>query len=388
MVVVLALVTLLSVGSIVENVGPGENVVIQSITGARTCYTSPGPKWQGFGKVYTLPKRVSLEFHAPTEQGAPDNRVAVRFNDAGGGFIDGQMQFEYPTDCVALTAIVDKFGDHEGVARGLLSPTLIEAVYFSGPLMSSKESYAEKKNDFAEYVQDQVENGIYRTTQVAVIGADVLSGEKKEVTALAIVVKDGQRQHREAGQLTAWGIKPFNLSIRNIDYDETVDNQIAEQQKITMAVQTSKAEALQAQQRLITTQAQGEASAAAAKWDQEKLKAKEIVIAEQHRDVERLNVETAKAYKEAVLLRAEADAEARRKLMVADGALQQKIAAIIQINETWAAAYSKYPGAMVPSIVMGGDGGANSVGNAQRLVEMLTAKTARDLALDLEVKRP
>ena len=379
-------VALLSLGNLIEVVGPGENVIIQSVTGNRTCYTSPGPKWQGFGKVYSLPKRVPLEFHKPAAEGEPDRRVAVRFNDSGRGFIDGQMQFEYPSDCTALVAIVDKFGDHAGVERGLLQPTLIEAVYFSGPLMSSKESYAEKKNDFAEYVQDQVENGIYRTTQVPVEVLDPLTGEKKLTTGLSIVSKDGMRQHREAGQLSAWGIKPFNLSIIDIDYDETVDKQIEEQQKITMAVQTSIAEAKKAEQNLITTQKQGEAAAAQAKWEQEKAKAREIVIAEQHRDVEKLNVETAKAYKEAVLLRAEADAEARRKLMQADGALEKKLDTYLRAQQVWADAVKGYGGAWTPQISMGGSGTAGGLGSAQSLMELLTAKTARDLSLDLKVR--
>lgn len=376
---------LFAIPNLIENVGPGENVIIQSVWGTRTCYTTPGPKPQMFGKVYSLPKRVSLEFHKPAAADEADRRIKVGFNDAGKGFIDGQMQFEYPSDCSALIALVDKFGDHDGVARGLLAPTLIESVYFSGPLMSSKESYAEKKNDFAEYVQDQVENGIYRTNQVQLETVDALTGEKKTTTGLQIVMKDGQRVHREKSQLAAWGIKPFNLSIVDIDYDETVDRQIAEQQKITMAVQTSKAEALQAEQKAITVEQQGRAEAAAAKWAQEKEKAREIVIAEQHRDVEKLNVETAKAYKEAVLLRAEADAEAARKKIQADGALDKKLQAWLTAQQYWADAVKGYQGSWTPSIVQGG-GQPGGLSGAQNLMDLLSAKTARDLALDLKVK--
>lgn len=382
---VAGVVGLLSIGSLIENVGPGENVIIQSVLGNRSCYTTPGPAPQLFGRVYTLPKRVSLEFRKPVEEGAPDHRIMVRFNDAGNGFIDGQMQFEYPTDCAALVAIVDKFGDHDGVARGLLHPTLVEAVYFSGPLMSSKESYAEKKNDFAEYVQDQVENGIYRTSQVQVETVDPITGEKKVTTGLQVAVADGRRVHREKSQLAAWGIRPFNLSILEIDYDNTVDTQIQEQQKITMAVQTSMAEAKKAEQNLITTQKQGEAAAAAAKWEREKAKAVAIVEAEQNRDVEKLNVETAKAYKEAILLRAEADAEARRKLMQADGALQQKLQAWLTAQQYWADAVKGYQGNWTPSIVQGGSN-TGGVGGAQSLIDLLSAKTARDLSLDLKVR--
>jgi hypothetical protein len=383
-------VVLMAVGGVagcnlIEVVSPDANVGIQSpLTGAITWYTTPGPKWQGFGRIHTLPKRSVYEFHAPKATDEPDRRIMVRFNDSGRGFIDGLMQFEYPSDQKSLTILLMKFGTPENIQRSLIEPTVAKSVYFAGPMMSSKESYAEKKNAFAEYVEDQVENGIYATTQVTTTTVDPLTNEKKEIAVLQIVQRNGVKMRQEKGQLTAFGIKPFGLAIRDIDYDDAVDKQIREQQGITMAVQTSKAETLKAQQMLITTQAQGEANAAQAKWAQEVEKAKAVTFAEQEREVAKLKAEAAEAYKQEQYLRADADATYKRRVMEADGALKQKLDAYIAVQQFYAAAIKDHAGPWVPSVVMGG-GSASSVG-AMPLIDLLTAKTAKDLGLDLTVK--
>lgn len=67
--------------------------------------------------------------------------------------------------------------------------------------------------------------------------------------------------------------------------------------------------------------------------------------------------------------------------MSADGALDKKLEALVKINELYAAAIKEYKGQWVPSITMGesqrGTNGAN------QLIDLLTTKTARDLAIDM-----
>lgn len=35
----------------------------------------------------------------------------------------------------------------------------------TGPLMSSKESYAEKRTNLIRFIEDQISNGVYKTAQ-------------------------------------------------------------------------------------------------------------------------------------------------------------------------------------------------------------------------------
>ena len=67
--------------------------------------------------------------------------------------------------------------------------------------------------------------------------------------------------------------------------------------------------------------------------------------------------------------------------MQANGALEQKLAAYKEVQKYWSDAFSKYQGALVPSIVTGGSG-TNS--NGLNFMEILTMKAAKDLSLNMK----
>lgn len=106
---------------------------------------------------------------------------------------------------------------------------------------------------------------------------------------------------------------------------------------------------------------------------------KELKIAE-------LKAQQAAEYKRQQILIGEGDAERKRLVMNADGALAQKLDAYVKTQQAWAAAVSGYTGNWVPSVVMGDTGKAGTGNGAQTLIDMLNAKTAKDLALDLDVR--
>jgi hypothetical protein len=155
-----------------------------------------------------------------------------------------------------------------------------------------------------------------------------------------------------------------------------------------MQVQTAIAKAREAEQNAITAAKEGEAAAAQAKWQQEVFKAKAVTEAEQKREVAKLEMEAAEFYKKEQILRGEGDAERKRLVMQADGALEQKLAAYVDVMKAFAPEIGKQR--WVPEVVYGtGAAGAGSGSSATQLIDMLSVKTARDLALDLEpsVKR-
>lgn len=69
-----------------------------------------------------------------------------------------------------------------------------------------------------------------------------------------------------------------------------------------------------------------------------------------------------------------------RKHKNADGALEQKLAAWVKAQEAWSKAIAEYKGAWVPTVQMGDQKGSGNGANA--LMDLLTTKTAKDLALD------
>ena len=70
--------------------------------------------------------------------------------------------------------------------------------------------------------------------------------------------------------------------------------------------------------------------------------------------------------------------------MQADGALQQKIDAYIKVNERYAQALEKQK--WVPEVVMGSQG-SQSGNAATDMMNLLMMKTARDLNLDMQMKK-
>jgi regulator of protease activity HflC (stomatin/prohibitin superfamily) len=363
-----------SVGQLWENLDASEIMVVQSpISGELTWHTSPGIKWQGLGRVTKYPRRALYAINQK-----------VRFNDGGHADMSGSIQYDMPLDEKNLTEIHLKFHSAVAVAKQLIETVVNKAVYMTGPLMSSKESYSEKRNSLIHYVEDQVERGVYQTVQREVQIADPITGDKKTATVVEITMgKDGLPLRQEASVLGSFGIKSFNFSISAIDYEQAVEAQIKQQQQITMDVQTAIAGAKKAEQRAITVAKEGEADAAKAKWEQEVIKAKAVTEAQQQLEVAQLDTKRAEQEKLAKILRAEGESEYKRKVMVADGALEQKLAAYKEVQGYWADAIAKYQGAWVPTTIMGTPaGGANG---ATGLMELLTAKTARDLSLDMSV---
>jgi hypothetical protein len=202
----------------------------------------------------------------------------------------------------------------------------------------------------------------------------------KTVTIVRPKVNDkGIVEVQEASTVTAFGIRTYNLAINSIAYDQQVEEQIKQQQQAIMAVQTAMANAKKADQDRLTVEKQGEANAAKAKWEQEVKKAQAVTEAQQKKEVAQLELDTAELTKQAAIKRAEGDAEARKLVMAADGALEKKLAAYVEVQKAYAEVLGKQP--LVPQVVMGGSSG--SAGSGQAFMDILQAKAARDLALDL-----
>ena len=393
-IAVVAIIGFFLLGSIVESVDANEICVIQDpLDGELHWYTSAGYKPQWFGKVTKYPKRNIYRFGATYEESSgkrvikEDHRLKIGFNDGGGGMVDGSIQYDMPVDPKNLSELHSKFGSAESIQAQLVETVVKKSIYMTGPLMSSRESFAEKKNDLIHFVEDQIANGVYKTRRREERVKDTLTGTDKTLLVSEIVMgNNGLPERQENGQLIAFGIKPFNFSISELGYDSAVLDQIKKQQEITMAVQTSIAKAREAEQNAITVGKEGEASAAKAKWEQEVEKAREVTAAQQRKEVAKLDAEAAALTKQKEILLGEGEGARKRAVMVADGALEKKLEAYIKVNQMYAEAIKGYSGQWVPSVVMGGQG-SGSANGATSLMDMMAIKAARDLSLDMSMPR-
>lgn len=360
--------------NLAENVDASEIAVIQApFSGKLSFYCTQGVEWQGGGRVTSYHKRTTYEFE-----------TQVRFNDGGHGVMKGSVQWEMPCDEKNLTALHQKFGSPEAIQSQLIEKITNKAVYMTGPLMSSKESYAEKRNYLINYVEDQIANGVYRTVQHEVKVNDPITGQEKTAVIVDIQMQNGVPIRQEEAVLAQFGIKTFNFAINSLVYDEQVEKQIQQQQQITMNVQTAIAEARQAEQRKLTVEQQGQADAAKAKWEQEVVKAKEVTAAQQRLAVAELDRKSAEQKKAEQILLGEGEARRRELVMQADGALDKKLDTYKETQKYWADAIKGYAGNWVPTVVSGGGTSGASASGAMQLMEMLGAKAAMDLGLELK----
>lgn len=400
---VVGIVLAISLKGLVESKEADDILGVQSIVdGQITWYTGTESwVWQNWGNVVTLKKRGIYRFDTPdtSPEGIKKGRcldgIDVRFNDGGHGTICGSIQYEMPLDPKHLTAIYEKFKTQQAVQSQLIETIVGKSVYLSGPLMSSRESYAEKRNNLLSYIEDQIHFGVYRTTQREAHVKDPITGQEKTATVVEIVAgKDGQPERLEAAVLQQFGIKAFNFAIKRLPYADDVEAQIQAQQQIAMKVQTSMANAKEAEQRAITVAEQGKANAAEAKWKQETIKATEVTRAEQEkavaitaaekeRDTAKLQRDAAEFYKQQQILKGEGDAAYRQKTMQANGALEQKLATYERVMGQFAVEFGKQK--WVPEVQMGGASGSSGVNSAQTMIDVLSTKALRDLGLDMKM---
>lgn len=377
------LICAIGAGKLVENVDAGEIVVIQDpADGEMHVSKTAGLVWQGWGKATHYKKSNTFWFNI---EGEVDRTIPVKWNDGGTANIEGSIRYDMPLDDGQVIALHSNFGSQEAIENAIIKVNMEKAVYLTGPLMTSKESYAEKKNDLIHYIEDQASRGVYKTRQVEVKEIDPLSGAEKFVTKVQIQTDSakGTVLRQEASPVAASGIKLYNLSIKGMHYDKTVEEQIATQQKAIMQVQTAIANAKRAEQEALTTAKQGEADAAKAKWEQEVIKAKMVTEAESAKAVAELAVQTAELQKRKLILEGEGEAAKKRLVMQANGALEQKLDAWLQSQKYWSEAFANYKGSFVPQVQTGGAGG----GNALNFMELMGIKAAKDLSLDLSNKK-
>lgn len=320
---VIALVIISMAGRIGEDV-PADKIIINQVplTGTLEYWTEPGFEWQKFGKTLEYDKTFQVWFsNHETEGGNGDQSIKIVFNDAGIAKISGSGRVMMPRDEMHLNRLRTDYSSMDELKYNLIYPTIRKVIFSSGPLMSSFESYAAKKNDLIRYIEDQIEHGIYKTVSKDIKIKDPISGEDKVVTIAELIAdpkSPGGFVRQEESPFAYYGLTVRPVTISDISYEDKIIKQIDQQQTAFMAVQTAKAEALKAKQDAIKAEEQGKADAAKAKWEQEVIKAKAVTKAQQEYEVAALQAKQALEEKKRVVAKGQAEAEANR-LKVAAG---------------------------------------------------------------------
>jgi regulator of protease activity HflC (stomatin/prohibitin superfamily) len=410
-VIVVVAVALLVIGlfssSIFETNTAGYLQIKQAaVTGDLTCRLEPGMYGQFFGDIHTYKEASTFYFTADHEMGeARDQSLPTQFNDGAKARVSGSVRVLLPnTDCVSMTTIHRKFKSMDGVMLRLVLPAMRKALFASGPHMTAAESYAERRNEFATLVEDQLLYGIIATEKEPQVITDPITGEEKTIFLLRKIRCDNENgttcvggfKREQKSAFHEFAISLTNFVIDDVVYPKPVLAQIETQRAARMNIITKEAEAKEAEARAKKADAEARAKIAETRATEEVAKTQKIVQAEaekeqailqaeKQREVAKLQKEAAAFEKQKQILLGEGESARKRLVMQADGALKQKLEAWVEAQKVWAEAYSKRN---VPHTVFGGASGDGGHGDAdvQRFLQLMSVRAAKDLSLDMGVK--
>lgn len=334
------------------------------------------------------------------------------------GTVDSNVRIIIPNGEAFLQLARSYRNPDNFVLMGIL-PAMKNTLQSTAQMMSADDYYGGARSEFAQAFADQMSDGIYLVrrvekqvsntrmaaqNQIAQDGTDQgeFGGSKSTIIVTEKVLGPDNLPVRLERQFNKLGITVAEANVLNVEPNDQFKKRMVD-------VQSSQAQLMVARQGRQTADEQKKLVTAKGEMEVEEKRqitlrdqieqttnaetAKRLVIIEAEReqmkaDIERktAEVQLQKAQIDAQTTKTLADAESYKKkvLIAADGALSQKLATLEKINQFWANAAQHAP---VPGVVMGGAGGVGRQADIGSLMEVMAAKAAKDLQVDLQIKQ-
>lgn len=376
----------------------GNRTVVERTNGDQIVQFAPGIFYAGFfAKEKEWPNQISVTYQAENatlqleDNGIEVGHIMIRFSDATTANVKGITQFILPSDESEMILIHNTHRTPQSLVVKRLAPYTKECLQSSAQLMSSEKHYGGGRAQMAQDFLDQLKDGVYLLSTEENIVYDSLEKEKKRVyqTKLQVDPKTSTPK-RKLSSIKEYGITVADAAITDVDYEEKVDQKLTKIIDAVTKSSISKQELMTAQQQTLTAKAKGEQALVEIEYQQKQEQTRQVVeaetkvkVAEQDKLQQKIAYEGAILEAKKIKELADAEAYAKSRIMQADGALEMKLKAQIEVQKAWADAFSKYTGAIVPQFQTGGSPSGNG---AMNFMDIMTAKTAKDFALDLKNK--
>lgn len=424
---VVAAIAMASMGGFGYN-SAGYRTHIQTIFGSEDAKLDTGWYFAGWGITTEYPQYITVA-HSDSEdvQGTSVNApYQIRMADNWNGTVTQTTRFELPSDRESFIKMHNTFRGADSLVTRALRPAVLASLDSVANLFSMEEYYAGGKRDqFKTEYRDAITQGRARVRQVTAerIGGGVVDGNaassdldfvqdnsvQENVNTRRIVMEkitDASGQViRERHDFMIHGITVSQAILENLDPDDRFEAQIqARKDAASRRIVAQEERREQEEQRLLaiqrgqtdiakrqaeaqveqierTTNAETEKQLALIEASRQK---EEAAIA---RDTAAINLERARIDAEAVTVAADAEAYAKEAILLADGALAQKLEAWVKAQQVWADAASKIN---VPATVIAGGAEGTQAGSAlgtvDQFMQMMMVKTARDLQVDPTIR--
>ncbi|MFN7793179.1 MAG: SPFH domain-containing protein [Cyclobacteriaceae bacterium] len=376
----------------------GNRTVVERTNGQQIVQFAPGIFYAGFfAKEKEWPNQISVTYQEVKpkldieDNGIEVGQIMIRFSDATTADVRGITQFILPSDEKEMILIHNTHRTPQSLVVKRLAPYTKECLQSSAQLMSSEKHYGGGRAQMAQDILDQLKEGVYLLKTEENLVFDSMEMEKKRVYQTEIQFdKKTNVPKRKLSSIKEYGITVADAAITDVDYENKVDEKLVKIIDAVTKSSISKQELMTAQQQTLTAKAKGEQALVEIEYQQKQDQTKQVVeaqtkvkVAEQDKLQQKIAYEGSILEAKKIKELADANAYARQRIMQADGALEMKLKAQVEVQKVWADAFSKYTGAVVPQIQTGGGPTTNG---ALNFMDIMTAKTAKDFALDLKNK--
>lgn len=241
--------------------------------------------------------------------GAESAAILVRFAGGGTADIDGSVKYRLPATEEGRLQLHEDFTSDEAIMQDLVSQYVQEALKNTATLFKPEDTYSGKKGEFNAVFQAQLEKGIYKTTSKQIITEDAEGNRLTDTIVEIINDKDGNPIIDKISPFKTYGIQLIQVSVKDIDYDDKIDELIKAKQNSEQQKVVARAAAEKAKQDAITAEEEGKAEIARAKAKADVEKETATVKAQQEKEVAELKAQQEKAV---------AELDAQKKLTVAE----------------------------------------------------------------------
>lgn len=341
------------------------------------------------------------------------------------GNVDGEVEastrFRLPQGEQFLK-IAREYRTPDNFVQMALVPAIKETLQSTASLMSADDYFAGARSEFGSEFENQLRQGQYVTKRKEVVRSNVRN--RNQLASASVGGAGGQELDddtkrsdfvteklvdangtplRKQQQFIGMGVDVVEARITNIDPNPLYKQRMVKVQTALAELAVARQDRLKEEEQKLLVTARGEKEVEQKRQEtlrdqiEQTTKAqteKQLAIINAEREKESAEIarltsaellEKAKIDAQATKTLADAEAYAKEAVIKADGALDKKLAAMVDINKVWADAASKAP---VPSVMMGGNNDGNSrQTEIGQLMQIMAVKAARDLSVDMSVKK-
>lgn len=392
--------------------------------------STTGYTYIGFGTVTPWPRQMSVQSVLDTStlpKGDFDGLGSSLIPAFGVTFLGGVVATVDANVRVALPEgetflqLARTYRTPDNFVLQSIMPVMKSTLQSTAQLMTADDYYNGRSTEFRQSFQDQITDGSYvvsrvekqvKNTRAAAQGAIVQNGTAQGefggdtttvVTTEKVLDPKSGLPIRLERQFSKLGVTVADANILNIDPSPQFKERMkaVQQSQADLSIARQGRQTADEQKKLVTAKGEMEVEQKRQTTMKDQVERttnaeteKQLALTNANREQEKASIEKATSqikYEQAQIdakttkEKAEAEAYAKKAVIMADGALTQKLAARVEIEKVWANAFEH---AKVPQLVMGGSGdGTGRQSDAQTLQQLVGIKAAKDLMLDMKVSQ-